>query len=476
MAVAAPAERECRMVWRGKHSEALLDTTTREVDIEGAVRAGKTTLCLWRELNAALEHPGINILLARWTDSGVSGLVLPLWRHICGQAGVRLTWHASEEYDELPNGSRVFVRGLKAQDSVLRYSKFRGLTLARVYVDQAEEIPRDVYLELAARLSQPGYPHQITISPQSVSEEHWIAREFPADNPSPHRRYISLSVHDNAHNLSPEVIPALCRLYPPGHPQHRPLVLGLRGMSVIGEPVYKGAFIRSLHVREDVHYDPRLPLEVGLDFGKHHPALLWRQVSSLGQVRYLGGILGQDLYLDDFLSIALRYQQSWFPSPVETRYCCDPAGAADTSHGTPGALQMLRQHGIVPRWRADANSPAVRLSVIERIAAQMRRRAADRSEAFAISADADRWLRISAQATVEHHMLADGCESGYVWDEHLISVANKQVRKPKKDGWYEHAQNAMEYLEVTFGTVAKPAAPSLVAVSPTAPRSHSVWH
>jgi len=67
----------------------------------------------------------------------------------------------------------VFVRGLKSQDQTLRYSKFRGLTLARVYVDQAEELPHDIYLELAARLSQPGFPHQITISPQSVSEDQF---------------------------------------------------------------------------------------------------------------------------------------------------------------------------------------------------------------------------------------------------------------------------------------------------------------
>jgi hypothetical protein len=153
------------MQWRGKHSAALLNTT-RELDVEGAIRSGKTTCCLWREFNATQAYPGIHTLLARWTDSGVYGLVLPLWRHICEQAGARLKWHADEEYDELENTSRVYVRGLKAQDQTLRYSKFRGLTLARVYVDQAEELPHDVYLELAGRLSQPGFPHQ-HISPQS---------------------------------------------------------------------------------------------------------------------------------------------------------------------------------------------------------------------------------------------------------------------------------------------------------------------
>jgi hypothetical protein len=56
----------------------------------------------------------------------VYGLILPSWRAICEAAGAVLTWHADEEFDELANGSRVYVRGLKSQDQTLRYSKFRG--------------------------------------------------------------------------------------------------------------------------------------------------------------------------------------------------------------------------------------------------------------------------------------------------------------------------------------------------------------
>ena len=458
-----------RLVFWGKHADAW-GATEHELDIEGAIRSGKTTECLAREAAACIDNPGIYTLLARWTDSGVYGLVTPLWVQICEKAGIALKWHSDEEYYELENGSRAYVRGLKAQDQTLRYSKFRGLTLSRVYVDQAEEIPRDVYLELAARLSQPGFEHQITISPQSVNENHWIAEEFPADNSRPHRRYIALSVHDNAHNLSAGVIPALERLYPPGHPQHRPLILGQRGMSVIGDPVYKGAFVRRIH-EGIAEYQADLPLEMALDFGKHHPCVVWRQVSPLGQVRFLGGILGQGMYLEDFLTVVQRYQQAWFPSPCEVRECCDPAGASDTSHGTKGALETLKAFGIRPHYVADSNSPAIRLAMVERMAGQMRRRAADMSEAFQVS-NSDRWLRISAQATTLDRFLADGFEAGYVWDEHMVSVANKQVRKPTKDGWYEHGQNCAEYLEVNFGSTPRP-----VKLPTTAPvyRPVSAW-
>jgi hypothetical protein len=443
------------------------------MDVEGALRAGKTTLCLWREYNAVASTPGIYILLARWTDSGVYGLVVPLFTAICEQAGIDLKgrWHADEEYFQMPNGSRVYVRGLKAQEASQRYSKFRGLTLARIYIDQAEEVPKDVYLELAARLSQKGFPHQITISPQSVDEDHWIAREFPEQGTDAARKYLSLSVYDNAHNLDASVIPNLERLYPAGHPQHLPLIHGRRGMNVIGEPVYKGAFVRQLH-EATAEYDQRLPLEMGLDFGKHHPCVVFRQMSPLGQVRFLGGVLGQDIYLDDFLDIVLRYRSEWFPHPSDIRECCDPAGASDTSHGTAGALSILQKRGIRPKYQMDANSPGMRLAAIERMASQMRRRAADRSEAFVVS-DSERWLRISTQATVVDRFLCRGFEAGYVWDEHMVSVSNKQVRKPKKDGWYEHGQNCAEYLELTFGLeVRKPVEDMPM---PSMPFSDTAW-
>jgi hypothetical protein len=88
--------------------------------------------------------------------------------------------------------------------------------------------------------------------------------------------------------------------------------------------------------------------------------------------------------------------------------------------------------------------------LIERMAGLMRKRAADRQEALVVS-NSDRWLRVSAPNTIVDRFLADGFEAGYVWDDHLVTVGNKQVRKPKKDGWYEHGQNCAEYLELHFG-------------------------
>lgn len=440
------------MRWRGPIA-AFMQDTTPEIDLEGALSSGKTTACLWKEFNAYQEMPGIWGWLGRYGDGETQTKVKPAFEDVCQQAGCVPRWDAHELAYIFPNGSKAYSFGLKSPDALSRYSKIRGMSVSRLYNDQTEETPEDFSLEMRLRLRQPGFPHQLTFSPNPPNVTHWLAQQFPVANNIPGRKYYAISIYDNAHNLPNELLRAALLAFPPEHAKHRSAILGQRGMNVRGEPVYKGAFVRALH-EVPLTYDPQLPLEMALDFGKHHPCVIFRQASAFGQMRYLGGILGQTMYLDDFLELVLRTRAQWFPNPVSIKECCDPAGAADTSHGTAGAVKILRERGVRPVYIGDSNSPAVRLSAVERIASHMRRRSMDRSEAFAINADAERWLVVSESGTVLDKFLADGFEAGYVWDEHMVSVGNKQVRKPKKDGWFEHGQNCCEYLELNFGASA----------------------
>jgi hypothetical protein len=323
------------------------------------------------------------------------------------------------------------------------------------------------------------------LSPNPPDEGHWLATEEFRTGPMveqfgrtggtiyavsdreggvrPGRRYYAVPIYANAQNLSADTIAALEAVYPPEHPKHRSAVLGLRGMNVIGEPVYKGAFSRSLHERR-VTFNSSVPLEEAIDFGKHHPCVVWRQVSALGQVAFLGGILGQDMYLEDFLALVLQYRQRWFPEVGEVRTCCDPAGAADSSQGMrQNAVGILRAHQLNPRWEPNSNAPDVRLAMIERMAGQMRQRTPE-GERFQVNDT--QWLRLSKDSVVEDRFLANAFEAGYVWDVHMVSVGSKQMRKPKKDGWFEHGMNCAEYLELNFGSAPKPKPPPAPQHSP----------
>ena len=90
----------------------------------------------------------------------------------------------------------------------------RGMGVARIYNDQTEELPEDFSLELRLRLRQPEFPHQLTFSPNPPNVTHWLAQQFPADNRFPNRRYYSVSIHDNAHNLPPALMAAALSCLP----------------------------------------------------------------------------------------------------------------------------------------------------------------------------------------------------------------------------------------------------------------------
>ena len=218
---------ESRTAFYGTHATVykhVFSDEYRLFDIEGAVRSGKTTLCLEIVLALCQQFPGIHGLICRFSDDDTHKLLKPIWRAICLRAGVALTWNSEEGYDELPNRSRVYITGLKTQDATNPYRKFRGLTLGFVYNDQSEELPHGVFVELFLRLSQDGVPHKMLLSPQTVDEDHWIAKEFPRRPRALKMQAVPItrcSTHDNAHSTCRRTTsPKMEDAHPPGTPIH----------------------------------------------------------------------------------------------------------------------------------------------------------------------------------------------------------------------------------------------------------------
>jgi hypothetical protein len=428
---------------------------TPEIDLEGALSSGKTTACCWKVHTSLLEHPGIHWWIGRYGDGETQTKVRPAFEQVCQQAGGVPNWNARELCYEFPEKdglvSKCFAYGLKSPDALSRYSKMRGMGVAGIYLDQTEELPEDFSLELRLRLRQPGYRHQLLFSPNPPNVTHWLAHQFPTDNRIKDRRYYSISIHDNAHNLPPELLAAALRAYPPDHAKYRSVILGQRGVNVTGVPVYRGVFSRPVHVAE-VRFDERAPLLIALDFGKHHPCVLFGQQGYHGGLKLLGGLLGQDMFLDDFMPLVKHYMAEWFPEvPMGVQMCCDPAGSHQNSQGARfNGVDIVKRFGFMPSWRTNANAPDVRAGTIESIGAHMRRRTPI-GEAFQVESDPTRWLLVNLDGPKPEPFVADALEAGYVWDDHMVSVGNKQIRKPKKDGWFEHGMNCLEYLELTFG-------------------------
>jgi hypothetical protein len=426
----------------------------RYVDFEGAVRAGKTTPAVLKVLNSCIEHPGIQWLIARWTQDSTDAQLKARFRELC-PAHALTGWNAQEQYFEIRTGnqpSRIYVRGLKASEDSARYSKFAGLTLAGVYVDQPEEIPYDFYTTLKARLSQPGYPHQMLLTPNPPHHDHWLAKEFPEDNTHADHRYIRTTVYDNRAALGEAYIQALEAAYPAGTVLRRRFIEGLRGLSVVGDPVYGGYFQRLLHARQ-VEMHPAAPLFEGWDFGHGHPCVVWAQFLPQGALHVLGGVMGVSMFIEDFCPIALQYRAQWFPRSMEVKSTGDPAGQSFSPHGVAtSAIDVLKKYGVQAQTRPAANRVDQRDVAIQSIAGYMRRLTAT-GVAFAV---APRFVVVTGTGTSSPSVLVDGFEAGYVWAEsQATGSSTPNTRRPLKDGYYDHAQNCLEYIVLAFGPMAE---------------------
>jgi hypothetical protein len=459
------APRIDEMSWVGRQAEAIQDET-RYLDIEGAIRSSKTTIGLRKVIKSLVRYPGIRWLVCRWVEEDASALLRPLIAKAFADMGILAPWIPDEHRYHLPNGSWLYVRGLRPSQDTSRFAKFRGMTLAGVMVDQAEEIPEDFFLELKGRLSQPGYPAQMILTPNPAGDDHWLSLHFPdveAGAPeNPNHKLIQLSIYDNAHNLEPEYVAQLERDYPDGHPMRRRLLFGKRGLSVSGKPVYGGYYRRADHLR-DVDLLMDVPLIEAIDFGHHHPCVVWLQFPPWGGLHVLGGLMGEDLFIEDFAPLILQTRAEWFQGAMTVHQCCDPAGSHANSQGTRlSGVGVLQDHGLAPTWVPSSNAPEVRSMAVQTVAGYMRRRTLRGGEAFAV--DRTHWRVVSARDARYAAFFTDALEAGYVWDARTRRTSGgKAIQVPLKDGYYEHGQNCLEYGVLNYG----PARPTTAAIDRT---------
>lgn len=447
--------------FRGKHLEFLHDTTS-EIDLEGALACGKTTVALWKELTALVECPGIWILLCRWTDDAVGTLLRPAFEQLARIRGIAVDWQGDKEkHYLLENGSRAYAFGLKTQssDPEQRYGKIRGLPVSRIYMDQAEQCESDIAGELRLRLRpdiearQRGedYPRQLTFTPNPTNYDHFLAKQFPdQNNPFKNRKYYSLSLFDNRHNLPDDIFENALTMYPPEHPKHRTVILGLRGLNVSGDPIYEDVFIRKHHVAP-VKARNDLPILEAFEVGRHNPCWVASQRGHDGKLTLLGGVTGKHMVLDHFLPFVQQQREDWFKG-AQFKTCTAPMGETESTSGTRYTmLKLLREAGYRAVSKPNANAADVQLAMIEQLAGMLQRRTLTREESFAINDDPAMWLTYSNDGSVKHTpFMAFAFDGGYVWDKHTISISHKSVRQPFEDDEYANAMHCLENIVLNF--------------------------
>ena len=444
-----------KLQFRGKHAEFLRDET-REIDLEGSLSSGKTVVALYKQILRIKQHPGIWTLITRWTGDAVDTKLRPLFEQICRLEGLEPAWNDKEKYYAFENGSRTYAFGLKTTsiDPDQRYEKIRGLPVSDIYVDQPESVPADIAEELRLRLRPDlianvegkRFPQHIVFTPNPVPKHHWLATQFPEDNSFEGRKYMCVSLDDNAHNLEPDMIRAAWQTYPPEHPMHRIKILGLRGVSISGDAVYGKAFSRDLHLRR-TELNPFVPLLEVIEFGKRNLCVLWSQFDQWGRWLWHGGLMAPDIGLGAFLDILTSQRSQWFEKPSQVLQACKPVPMTQELQTTT-ILETFRQHQLYPRTVENSNQPLVRKAAIERTRDYLTRRG-PKGESFLV--DPDRWLIVGADEWRDEAFGPEALQFGYVWDKKTKRAGNTQVTFPTEDGWYEHVMTCAELTELNFG-------------------------
>lgn len=475
---ATPAPVEYELPALSRPQMAILKADERCVDAEGAIRSGKSTAVGLKWWMRALGEPGVNLLACRWKQQDVDGQLRALWRQVGEWFPTELHphWNAQEECYEFPKvdgkTSRVYMRSLKSSEETARYSKFRGLTLAGVWLEQGEEIPEDVYIELKGRLSQPGYLKQIILTPNPVDDDHWITQHFPEDGDRQGHRYITSDVYSNRAVLGDEVIAGFEQDYPEGHPKRRTLIHGKRGVNVIGKPVYEGYF--GLDLVKDVAFDPGFELYEGWDFGHSYPAVVWAQYFPVRDVFHLlGAVQGRDMFLEDFVPYVKDYRDAWFPHALVQSWC-DPSGETGNQGIKQTAMTTLQDMDIYAVAAEKANDPAVRDKAIQTLGSLMFRRR------FKLNPRCIELSRVNRKIeTRESRLVVSALSVGYVWDERKNVRSSPNIRSPKKGTRYDHTMNCLEYVvtgakipsKPRAGDIARAAATHQSAIAKTASRT-----
>lgn len=454
----------------------LDEAGARCVDIEGSPRSAKSWgagFLIWK---LALKYPGIQIFYGRYLDQGLIA-VRDIWAKVSVWFPEYLhpPWNSKDECWDFPNGrwigevytgSRVFLSSIKATEIDALHSKYKSKTIAVVVIEEANEVPYPNFIGLKERLSQSRtpdgqpfrYPLLIVLVHNCVDEDHWIAKEFPlgADGDACTKdghKHIRADLFSNALNLGPDVMQGYERDYPVGHTLRRTVIEGKRGVTLLGTPVYAGAFKKPIHVNPKVAYASYYPLLEGWDFGEEKPAVVWFQyLRHLARIQLLGAVKGSEIFLELFAPKVIEIRKRLFPDVREVRSWCDPTGATGNGGLQFTPIALLLQLGVNARPARDSsssrdgNDAEVRYKAIQTLAGYMLRNGTDGMPAFQVAPQCIELVREGDQLIEQpSHILCTALEAGYIWDTKAASEDKPNIRKPKKGTRYDDLMNALEY-------------------------------
>lgn len=152
-----------------------IDNKCRHLMIQGSAGSGKTIFACTKVILYALEHDNARIGVFRQTLPSLKDTAWREIRELLIKYQINYNENKSDAIITLSNGSTISFKPLDTDE------KIRSLNLDFVYVEQAEEISEEAYIELDLRIrnniAQSDYGQMLLVV-QPSKKTHWLYRLF----------------------------------------------------------------------------------------------------------------------------------------------------------------------------------------------------------------------------------------------------------------------------------------------------------
>lgn len=382
----------------------------------GSWRGGKTYAGCQEALKKSIIYPGNCGLIGRKDFTDLRDTTLKTFLEICPEDFIA-NYNKTEHHIKFVNGSEIYFRELK--DGV----GLGSLNLGWFYIDEAEEIEEPIFERLKGRLSLMDVGKtQGWLTTNPPNENHWIYRQFELSHDTDYFT-IHASTYENKGHLPAGYIEDLEKLPPSWRKKY---LEGQYGFTPDGVPYYQG-YQEHFH-KKQLEFNPQLPLHCGWDSGRRHPAFVATQWDGKSW-KVLAEILGSNIGIDSFVETQV---QPLINTKFKGANCIHYAGPEflqvnDKSDYT--SYQILQSKGI--QLYVKHSEYSLRKQIIEKKINSV----IDGIPCFQVD-NSCRILNDGFLGGYRYPTLKEGQEAGLKKD------------LPWKDGFYDHLQEALQYIAV----------------------------